>query len=254
MLDKDILLQDAKLGINEKFDPDNLSNNSFDLLMRSFVYHIETNSDAKDYENKENKFAHEIYQKLGWDDNEYFDVINSFWTTFHRAWYSSGYSYREAYKNGFTKKYVGENNEDDELHKKISNMMKEYPLSDFAAKCHCIANFMPCPGNRYNGTKGCRKARDYFPLMIDWIEERKNEQKEWHQWFIDNRKKYCLDDYYTIENGKLKGIAFFDGQTLNNPYPKNKEQAQECINEMLKRTYKRADLIIERYNEGNTNG
>lgn len=308
-LNEAVLLEDAKLKIKEKFAPDNSSKSSFDLLMRSFVYHIETNSDAKDYENKENKFAHEIYPKLGWDDNEYFDVINSFWTTF--SWimhiefpliykekeYGNIGIYKKHYKDkdydipSFPEKYIntlGSPEYKSEISKKKHEKCKSHAntvlskynrLDEFAAKCHCIANFMPCPGNGYNSVKGVCAAQDYFPLMIDLIQEcmdkcepleyYKDKKKmtikfetvqEWHQWFIDNRENYCLDDYYEIieKDGKkiLKGKPFFKEQKLDNPYPETKEQAQECINEMLKRIYKRAELIIERYNEnkGNKNG
>lgn len=119
-LNEAILLEDAKHKIKEQFSSENLSNNNdFDLLMRSFVYHLETNTNAKDYEDKE--FAHEIYKVLGWDDNNYFDVINSFWTTFHQAWCISGYPYKDASKKSFTQNYVNENDEQDELHKKNRN-------------------------------------------------------------------------------------------------------------------------------------
>ena len=257
MLDKDILLQDAKLEIKEKFDPDNSSKSSFDRLMRSFVYHLETNRDAKDYEY--NEFAQGVYKELGWykgepdsngkQDIKYFDVINSFWTTFSRImniefphiYKEKGAGnisiYKRHYKDddkgyeepSFPEKYIGilgrpeykseiSKGKHEECQTHANTVLGKYKkLDEFAAKCHCIANFMPCPDADYNNVKGLCKAADYFPLMIDLIQEcideckpltYKDDEKikqikfetiqKWHQWFIDNRKNYCLNDYYEI--------------------------------------------------------
>lgn len=138
----------------------------------------------------------------------------------------------------------------------------------FASLTHCVANFMPCPEPPYNQAKGgLDEVRDFFPLMIDYIQGQmdliiqKNESdevvvnekfnikvsdiKNWHKWFIDNRKKYFLEEYYYIKNENnnviIKGIPLFKGQSLENPLPYDDEsKLNECFGNILRITRYRA--------------
>lgn len=56
----------------------------------------------------------------------------------------------------------------------------------------------------------------------------------WKEWFLDKNKRenYCLQDYYDIENEKLKFFPLFKNQSLNNPISK-KEEIKECLKKIL---------------------
>ena len=266
-LNKDLMLTDAKTKI-EQFSKQDSS--SFDLLMKFFA------SSGSDLEKQQ--FAKDVYECLGWSEDHY-DVINSFWTTFLCAmhcYYPNIYKVApkgnvKIYKNdygysSFPKEY-NQNNET--VREQVSKLITQNPqINDFAALCHCVANFMPCPDGDFNSAKGTSKAKDYLPLMIDLIQDCINNKKTlayddnkyiieadtlsfWRDWFIANREKYCLTGYYEVkkENGEeiIQGIPLFKGQTLENPFPKSKEQADECIRNMLKRIDERAELLIGRF-------
>ena len=151
----------------------------------------------------------------------------------------------------------------------VNNTIMSYPnLNKLAALTHSVANFMPCPPNpneyenTYNCMKGLReRIHDFFPLMIDLIEKHCNDKEfrytvygvtvdekilqAWKDWFISNRERFCLEDYYYVyadaENIKhIKGIPFFKSQNLSNPLPRTKNEIMECLDEMIKRIYIRA--------------
>ena len=115
---------------------------------------------------------------------------------------------------------------------------------ELAALTHTVANFMPCPCSSYNALKGTREqVRDFLPLMADYAERQGNQ--EWKDWFLFNREKYCLEDYYYIDTGEdhtahLKGIPFFRSQSLDHPLPRTEEELTECLDEMIKRIRVRA--------------
>lgn len=162
---------------------------------------------------------------------------------------------------------------------KIANDAQDtFPaLLSFASHTHSIANFMPCPDKEFNSAKGCLlDVQDYLPLMIDKIqkcmEERESGKKEdqeiafeygnekkpvnygtiksWHTWFINNREKAFLQDYYDVENGKLlKGKQLFKEQFLNHPVPETPDEVARCLNEMIRRILKRAERMYRRKTE-----
>ncbi|WP_284141812.1 hypothetical protein [Virgibacillus sp. LDC-1] len=68
-----ILLRDHKEFVEELFS--GISNNSFDRIMHFFA----TRFNNQELENR--AVAKAIYAKLGWN-SDYYDVINSFYTTF----------------------------------------------------------------------------------------------------------------------------------------------------------------------------
>ena len=115
---------------------------------------------------------------------------------------------------------------------------------ELAALTHTVANFMPCPCFSYNALKGCKEqVRDFLPLMADYVD--RQGAQEWKDWFILNRKKYCLEDYYYIDTGEdhaahIKGIPFFRSQSLDHPLPRTEEEITECLDEMIKRIRVRA--------------
>lgn len=209
--------------IKNDFDVKSESQNSFDLLMCFFA-----SSKIDDLE-KHEQVKEDYYKELGWNDNNYFDVINSFWTTFtwamhcsnrEKYWIADAGNVKNVYKNpyrkypSFSQKY---NNNEDETTENVKHMLNTFQKFEELAKlCHCVANFMPCPDRRFNGLKGrLFEVKDYFPLMIDKIQKHIDENcaivycrndckitidelKEWRNWFIKYRKEYCLEDYYRI--------------------------------------------------------
>ncbi|MGO4924656.1 hypothetical protein ACTQ44_06915 [Ligilactobacillus ruminis] len=139
-------------------------------------------------------------------------------------------------------------------------------MKELAELCHTVANFMPCPQG-FNSAKGLLSdVRDYFPLMIDKIQECVDEGlnlkysntseevdnetiKKWHSFFIENQEKYCLSMYYQVNENRINGITFFKGQSLSYPCPLEKEEVEECLKNMLDKINERADLILKKYNE-----
>lgn len=130
-------------------------------------------------------------------------------------------------------------------------------IQQFASLSHSIANFMPCPDGDFNSARGpLSDAKDYLPLMIDIIQSHKESTQvfnsnntiikceqidSWHTWFLKNREKAFLQDYYFIEEDKrLVGIPLFDGQSLSHPVPLTEQELTQCLAEMIRRIQNRA--------------
>ena len=248
--------------------------NAIEKLFQFFI------SEQDDVENGSS--AKLLYEELGWNQSACYDVINSFWIIFSYAMnvkYQEKYPIAEAgnvkiYKkhnrdydyDSFPEKYFKENSTERVQVNKLCIDFQD--ILELADMCHTVANFMPCPKN-FNSAKGLLgDVRDYFPLMIDKIQEcvdygkdlkyncsgisQKVDNKivnDWHSFFIENQEKYCLSVYYQVNENRIKGIKFFEGQSLSHPYPKNEEEVKECLKNMLKTINDRADLILEKYNE-----
>lgn len=234
--------------------------------------------DGKDIHLENSKYNKKQYKLLEWSNSTNFDVINSFWTVFS-YWliynikpqeprfkydedmfnYYSGkrFGYRKISKGKLYEKFLNEKNEN--CHPYLKQIQDTELLAKFAELTHSIANFMPCP-DHYNSDKGILEdVRDFFPLMINKIQdcvnksenqaekENWNKWHEWHKWFADNCEKYKLGMYYRVEEKenerKIVGKPLFEGQTLENPVPKNKEETDECILNMIKRIIERAFLL-----------
>lgn len=225
--------------------------------------------------------AKQCFEELEWDQSLSYDVINSFWITFSYAMhlkYPKEYLIAEAgnvkiYKNhcnnydSFPEKYFKENSRERD---RVTALCEEYTdMKELADLCHTVANFMPCPQD-FNSVKGLLSdVRDYFPLMIDKIQECVDKDKElnlkdsntsvkvnnetikkWHSFFIENQEKYCLSMYYKIEDKKIVGNKFFEGQKLSNPYPTSKDELKMCLETMKKNINNRADLLFDKYSKG----
>lgn len=289
----DLMLFDHKRYIEHIINKNGDDLDSIKLIMRSFEYFCEhADKGEKDYEYREPACA--IYRSLKWDinrnetPNRNYDVINSFWTTFSwglRHVDNATYSIAPAgnitiYKRhkepyfSFPEKYNRNNK------KELDDVLKlceKYPtMSYFAELCHCVANFMPCPGDNYNEAKGCLPdVQDYFPLMVNKIQDQIDkhaivsykigkEEKyidvetfiKWQKWFIDNRERFFLEDYYYVikeDNGneRLIGIPLFRRQSLSYPTPLEKEEVKECLDNMIRIIKYRAlkmNYQIKRYN------
>lgn len=228
-----------------------------------------------EYESKDSNI--EIYKKLGWSNSNNFDVISSFWTTFTYAMhyefskiykiaekgnvkiYKTPFSKGGFYIPSFTENFSEKNSEERRQVLQVCDTFDK--LNDLASFTHCVANFMPSPQG-FNEAKGCaNECKDYLPLMVDKIQqciERKeclyygdNKQvslevvEQWHVFLIENRKKYSLEMYYTVEQEILKGIPFFQGQSLGNPVPNKKEEIKECLLNMTERIIERAERLKE---------
>lgn len=280
MTDIERLLDDHKQFVKDIIDKGNSSKDAFDLIMRYFATEEKEFGGETELENRD--AAKMIYNALGWK-SKWYDVINSFWNVFSWAAHKAlpdKYPIKEAgnvgiYKNSyktyksFPKKY---RDDDGTIRDDTEKILGEFPrLKELARLTHCAANFMPCPGSLYNGTKGVLDdVCDYFPLMIDKIQfcadnnepikyKVKDKEKiidvetvkEWHKWFLINRENYCLEDYYNIDGKTIEGIPLFTGQSLNNPVPKSEEEKEvgECIDNMVERTERRGKRMAAKLAE-----
>lgn len=169
--------------------------------------------------------------------------------------YKKALLYEKATEEGQTLKKVMDNIFEDDL---IFPLLKE-----IAELTDSLSNFTPHPGYPFNQAKGLSNdVLDSLNLMVDKIqacvdngvelqygnqpyETVKLEQlKEWHTWFIKNQSVYCLDGFYKItENGRLEGVKLFDGQSLNNVFPKDKEEIRQYLCNMKKLLYKRGNAM-----------
>ena len=57
------------------------------------------------------------------------------------------------------------------------------------------------------------------------------------------------DDIVGANENRINGITFFKGQSLSYPCPLEKEEVEECLENMLNKINERADLILKKYNE-----
>lgn len=148
------------------------------------------------------KYNYDIYKNLGWQDEEHFDVISSFWTVFACAVIrevndNKEYSGSKRYCNfpdyiNYSTPWIpggkyGYKNDDGERQLSfperylkpltgivsiVNSTISSYPkLNELAALTHSVANFMPCPSSPYNATKGLvGRMHDFIPLFIDLID------------------------------------------------------------------------------------
>ncbi|MFZ3579518.1 hypothetical protein [Virgibacillus sp. DJP39] len=212
-------------------------------------------------QSKENSWTYSDVSKGQCTDSLY-DFDNDFkitycaWNPTTKLWGKFVFS-----KNKFGEKFFAENN----LHReKAEFLLDKYPeFIDYADICDSIANFTPCPSYPYNSLKGfLPDVKDYLNLMVDKIQEcidsgkgmkYDNDKKttiakigdliKWKNWFITNQKAYHLEEYYSIENDRIKGIPLFEKQSLSHPIPKDEEEVKECVNEMMRRINNRAKII-----------
>ena len=172
-------------------------------------------------------------------------------------------SHRKEY-DSFPEKYFKEKSKERD---EVNALCEKYPkIEELADLCHTVANFMPCP-SEFNSVKGLLSdVRDYFPLMIDKIQQCINDGtdlkdndsgifvhnqkiKDWHSFFIKNQEKYCLSMYYTVNDDKLCGIPLFKEQSLSRPCPMKEQEVERCLRNMVQNISNRADLILKKYNE-----
>ena len=149
-----------------------------------------------------------------------------------------------------------------ELLDEIKNKDIYKKLEEVAELLDSLSNFTPHPGYPFNQAKGCLSdLADSLNLMIDKVQacinagdglkygNNNNEiiklekLKIWRKWFIDNRSVYCLDELYSIDNGKIKGKEFFTGQSLSKPLPKTKEEMDEYLDNIIGFLLKRAEMM-----------
>jgi len=137
-------------------------------------------------------------------------------------------------------------------------------LSELSQLNDSISNFMPHPGYPFNQVKGCSNTGDSLNLMIDKIQscidsksplEYKSNDKtykvdlttitEWQNWFIKNQEKYCLDEFYKVVDGKIKGSTLFKNQSIEEPYPKSECELNEYMKNIILKLKNRAKLMSE---------
>lgn len=146
------------------------------------------------------------------------------------------------------------------IHKVMSNIFKcddiVDHLKEVAELSDSIANFMPHPGFPFNQAKGClADVADSLNLMVDKIQDCIDKKEEleygesfvkleqlemWKNWFIDNQKTYCLDDFFDVEGDRIIGKKLFDKQGLSHPYPTDIKELKDCLSEIICRLDNRA--------------
>lgn len=190
------LLQDIKKIILSK-SSDQITDNT-DLILSYFALDAKT-----DMENHPVAIAY--YKKMGWNEYKYFDVINSFYTTFvcalvafsntkepyymyfekynHPDWnwkifdygnctelsYATAYGLCDISKANFSKKAI---NSDYLLH----DILNEFKRTDngkkieqLASLSHCVANFMPCPSAYEYGKLSYNQLKGILPESSDYL-------------------------------------------------------------------------------------
>lgn len=190
--------------------------NSFELFLYDQLNRF------KDYEIKAYEKVNEIYKKLGWDNYEYFDTINSFWTTFKcAAMWVIKYDCKD--KQAFAKDYADNKNDARKLAQKVLEQFTDF--EKIAAFTHCAANFMPCKDNKFNSLK-YSTSKDYLSVFADRINV-DDKYKQYKDWLEQNKDNFCLGDYYKTGGESIKGKPLFKGQSVNNPLPKNEGEIKE---------------------------
>ena len=97
------------------------------------------------------------------------------------------------------------------------------------------------------------RVHDFLSLFADFIEARgtpaaPERGQSWKNWLIRNRERLFLESYYevyTASDGSehIRGIPFFDGQSLTHPLPQTKEEVTAYLDEMVRRIYDRAEKM-----------
>ena len=212
------LLQDIKAIYDKRL----ASQRPLIRLMMSFAYW------GVDYE--KTPYVNDNYKKLNWPSG-YYDVINSFWITFSLLISKSNNTkiYKKTYPKMLCEYLFNNANKYVYTFNYLQNAYNSCnTINELAYLCHCVANFMPCPDDKFNSVKGSCIAHDYLPVMIDLIQDCINKQEQltyddksvniktlcsWHKWFVDNLEKYYLQDYYKVTTDD-KGRTFIKGNKL----------------------------------------
>lgn len=136
-------------------------------------------------------------------------------------------------------------------------------LKEIAELTDSLSNFTPHPGYPFNQAKGLlNDILDNLNLMVDKIQAcvdndvqlqygkepyqtvKLEQLKKWHTWFKKNQSVYCLDGFYKItDSGKLEGVKLFNNQSLNNVFPKDKEEIRQYLRNMKELLYKRGKAM-----------
>lgn len=128
----------------------------------------------------------------------------------------------------------------------IDKTIEIFPeLEELAAISDSISNFSPCPDQPFNSMKGLLPdVCDFLNLFVDKIQKcvdanvgleydklsvTADDIRAWHIWLLENREKFLLQDYYAIDDNRLRGKEFFPGQSLNNPLPFAERDIRKCI-------------------------
>lgn len=149
-------------------------------------------------------------------------------------------------------------NRSDDKKNLMNIIINDKSMCEYAVIIYTLPNFMPVPDKDFNSKKGCI-ANDSLPIMLDIIEDciNKNEDlkvnndsikidqiKEWKQWFLKNREKALLQDYYIIVEDKIIPIKEFTNQSISHPIPTSSSEFEEFISMLkMKHSSRRARFI-----------
>ena len=211
-------------------------------------------------------------------NSKYFDVINSFWTVFKYAllntdemfgyWKSKDgneypiivdgkdclnaeeFAYR--YVNGlFNEAYMN----------KIKQCLDIFPgLNILAGLCHCYANFMPCPDNLFNISKGVSNCSDnmtdfmyylrydkplYYKKNNDILLITDEYRDKWNNYLL-NSDNLFLQDYFGIEDNEF----FYNFGTTQECLKNNlHDYLFSVINAILKRAGRMTDYMMNKQDQ-----
>lgn len=241
-----------------------------DAFMRLMRYYC---SDLEDFEKKGNtKIVDDMYKKLNWNNEMYFDCIYSFWTIFSYGFIYLGkkkyyiteckniknvYKYSSFRNGSIPEKYINNNKE---IIEDIVKLRRKFPELDFLSqRYHSISNFMPCPDSLFNSVKMLSGTGDFLCLIIDKIQKcidlnkplvyyYKNlpmnidipKLKEWKKYYFDNRENVFLTEEYEIIDDRLVGKKLFDTQSLKKPLPVEEREYIQCLRNIKLRLENRA--------------
>ena len=142
----------------------------------------------------------------------------------------------------------------------IDKTIEIFPeLEELAAISDSISNFSPCPVHPFNSMKGLLPdVCDFLNLFVDKIQKcvdtnvgleydklsvTADDIRAWHIWLLGNREKFLLQDYYVIDDNRLRGKEFFPGQSLNNPLPFAERDIRKCIENGIDILKKRGAML-----------
>ena len=250
-----------------------------DNMIRIMQYF--SNNNINDLEKKTNDDVSFLYTLLGWDNENYYDVMYSFWQIFtyglvhvnpnHYFITSSG-NIKNAYKehnykynyNSYPEKFLS--NEELELKKDNLLLQQKFPsITTLAAITHSVSNFVPVPDNIFNFVKNSCGVGDYLPLMINKIEyciekviplkyEYNTKEvtikklQEWKDYFITNASHFSLELEFEYNNhtGKMKGNLLFDTQSFDKPLPIESSEYEQCLESTIMHILSRCDKMAKK--------
>ena len=131
-------------------------------------------------------------------------------------------------------------------------------LKTYASLVDSLSNFTPYPEFPFSHVMDClSKSGDDLNLMVDRIQKCIDDKsalscreylktkgnsifivkeiclkdlRVWKKWFVNNRSLYCLNGLYELVDNRIEGVKLFEGQSLTKPFPSNRNEILEYLN------------------------